>query len=324
MIVYLKTLEIYDKTKLALFFADTAEDLSASAAHPGISYDEIAPGSKCTTANGDKYLLNSSKQWIKIENGSSPSPTPIETSYIYNDNKYSTNELQTSDGAREITLNKLTGKSVVEDGEIKSVSMTKITVDGTEYPVSFNGKSANNAYDELDLVNKKYIQRIGSFDLSSMGKKSESSGYFGWQMPASGLFETLLDDDFNIKLPFSYSEEEIYNESNIIFKNYRVISYAEFYAAISEGGDIESINKCICASRGDWKAVFLVDMDYSDLDSFFASIQGDMMNYEKAVPDETTVEIDPITAEVASKSTITFDTDLDVGSEMTIKIEVVV
>lgn len=76
MIVYLKTLEIYDKTKLALFFADTAEDLSASAAHPGISYDEIAPGSKCTVANGDKYLLNSTKNWIKIENGSSPSPTP--------------------------------------------------------------------------------------------------------------------------------------------------------------------------------------------------------------------------------------------------------
>ena len=93
--------------------------------------------------------------------------------------------------------------------------------------------------------------------------------------------------------------------------------------AIFEGGQIESVNKCICAMEADWKSVVIIDMDYSDVDSFLASIQGDMMDYEKAVPDETIVEIEPITAEAASKSTIVFDTDLNVGSEMTIKIEVV-
>ena len=203
MLMFIKNLEeLTNGLQRVELFADSEDDLDYEY-YIGIDKTKLAPGSRCVIANGDIYFLNTQGEWVAAGTPSPrpPSPTPIETSYIYNDIKYSTNELQMPDGARQIALNKLTGKSIVEDDEIKSVNVTKFTVDDTDYPVSFTGKSANNAYDELDLVNKKYIQRIGSFDLSSLGKKSESSGYIGWEIAMPYVFQANLDDDFNIKLP---------------------------------------------------------------------------------------------------------------------------
>lgn len=156
----------------------------------------------------------------------------------------------------------------------------------TEYPITFTGKSAGTVRDEIDLVNKKYIQRVGVIDLGSL------SWYF-WLNRGDGVSEFVTLPPITDKA----------KSTNLICDGYTTSNTSYLQMADKE-----------IIGRNDNESVYIRDDRYTDATAFKEAMNGVMLYYELATPIETDITEEEITAITASGDTIVFDSEVEVGS----------
>lgn len=165
----------------------------------------------------------------------------------------------------------------------------KSYIEPTEYPITFVGKSAGTVRDELDLVNKKYIQRVGVVDLGSLTYYSANS-YSG----ITGHYR------YNATLSTrKVTKDNIYTS---------ILGSVNYNDVVSNGvtGIVWNI--------GSDNTIRIETTDYDTSAKFKSAMQGVMLYYELDEPIITDVTDEEITAIVEGGGSITFDTDLDIGS----------
>lgn len=181
-------------------------------------------------------------------------------------------------GSHLADIQKLLGKTVVADNTLKSVNNTKVTVGTVDYPLVFNGKSAGTIRDEIDFINKEYIQRVGSVDLGDM-RWSDNGAY-----ETGREYVCIINGKAN-------------GITNMIC--------GEFTTSAVRGFDVirgRSANSSISICSTD-----------TNLSSFVKSLKGTILFYELAEPIVTNItDIDSITVE--PNGSMVFDTEIPLTS----------
>lgn len=169
---------------------------------------------------------------------------------------------------------------------LKSVSVSKFSVNSTDYPITFSGKSARTVRDEIDLVNKKYIQRVGSVDLGTLTWSTDGNSIW----TSMGLSELIQSPA---------SDGTVANVINALYT--AVTSYQ-----INSGDKLVAVNIV--------KRLRIRDTAFANASEFKEAMNGVMLYYELATPIETDITEEEITAITASGDTIVFDGEVAVGS----------
>lgn len=166
-------------------------------------------------------------------------------------------------------------------GELQSVNNTTLTNNpsGEVIPLAFAGKSAGTVRDELDLVNKKYIQRVGVVDLGSLE----------WSLNTSG---TALFTQIN-SMPMPCK-----SYPNTQYGNLLTVNYPTTTGNLASGSD-----NTICVINNRQIRIGIVDKSV---------LSGQMLYYELAEPIITDVSDVIDSFEVEGNGTIEFDSSIPV------------
>ena len=137
--------------------------------------------------------------------------------------------------------------------------------DGTDIITVQGLKSAGSVYDEIDLVRKKYIKRVGTVDLGTLGwiKRDEQK---------EGLFSTTSISNYAFHEGVTIlCSNYLCRNNTTISNNYPDKSAWQFYQP-------NSVNR----------VTYVYDTGYSNLTAsqFKAAMSGVMLNYELATPIE--------------------------------------
>lgn len=145
-----------------------------------------------------------------------------------------------------------------------------------EIPLPFEGKSAGTVHDELDLVNKKYIQRIGVVDLGTFD-------YTKFTIAQGNLFRTIAPSD------------SVSRSNNLICQKYGISSYSS------------RVDKSMYI---DTAGLDIVDNSFDDANVFKSAMSGVMLYYELAEPIITDVSTVIDSFEVEPNGSIEFDSSI--------------
>ena len=178
----------------------------------------------------------------------------------------------------------ISGGTVPSNGIIKNI---KFIENITPYAISFEGRSAGNVRDEINLVSKKYIKRVGVVDLGSLS----------WNMGSANRFASHDIDTLAKFVPNT-------QKANILCSLYSVDTATNVYAKTNDKTVSVSVDG----------TVYIYDTKYANASDFKTAMAGVELYYELA---EEVITDDPqgeVLATVKAGDTIAFDSEIPNGS----------
>lgn len=169
---------------------------------------------------------------------------------------------------------------------LKNSAITKFSIESKDYPITFDGKSAGSARDEVDLVSKKYIRRVGSVDLGTLDWLYNST-YKRFTNTISGAKGVTGG-----------------NVPNALISIYSVVDAT---SVLTTGDMVFSIT-----ANG---TVVIRNSNFTTAVDFKTAMSGVILNYELAEPVIEDITETEIMAVVNSGDSVTFDGDVSVGSD---------
>lgn len=212
------------------------------------------------------------------------------------------------------SLDKVGGKTVVNDGELVSAEVVEVESKGT-FPIPQSvrdmcpgyGWSAGTVCNEIDFGRKVYVQRVGSVDLGTLTWETSKS-----VVGADGFFIT----DFATGITFNTRLK------NAICSLYQQSSGKRIYEGTVDKAF--AINDMYISSSAE--RIYVRDSAYTEVASFKVAMVGVLLYYELAEPIEVDLSDmlpDDHFIEVEAGGTVTFkqaSTQLPVPSEITYQI----
>lgn len=220
------------------------------------------------------------------------------------------------------SLDKVGGKTVVNDGELVSAEVVEVEskgknlqiVDTFPIPQAVRdmcpgyGWSAGTVCNEIDFGRKKYVQRVGSVDLGTLEWLYDSEKKIFFSAPVLGIYK--------------------HNDNSAVPK-WLCANYAT--SSFNAIRDDESIKQNMAMGQGFEYALgancqCIRDDSYTDATSFKAAMQGVLLYYELETPievDLSDVLPDDHYIEVEAGGTVTFkqaETQLTVPSSVTYQV----
>lgn len=179
-------------------------------------------------------------------------------------------------GAKAVAIDMIGGKTEVVSGALVSANVTDATSKDSDNTVlgtytipqalrtAYPLKSAGSVYDEYDIENKKFIQRVGTVDLGSLSWTRDSG---------AGVFAATLSD----AKPVAYNSIV----GNLLCAIYSADSATNVY------GSASTYDQCIAVNK--IKTIMVSNSNYSDAASFKTAMNGVMLQYELATPIEVDI-----------------------------------